>query len=606
MPQVPEYGGLRVSRQGFQVPQAGGLSPQQFGVGGEGEQTQRIVEAGQQEVRKVAQEELDYALQVAVTEQLAAMSGMENTLKARLQNAKGKNAFAAADQALQDFDKFYGERDRAISNPLVKRAVKQKYQQYRDGLNSYAIPYANAEMRRFDDEQTMALIQNSQDAVAQDPMNEAAFGRSFRDQIEAIGAYAQRNGMSGDAHDRLRDAALSKTALLALSSMSSRGQDMTAKQFYQKRKDLFFGQDAISAARIVQEGTTRGEAYRIVDEVAGKGLLPGEMLDEIRKIEDPDVRGMANALLGQRMREDAFALEAKQGDIFERAYKAFESNPRVMPREAIPSNEWALLDEKHKAALGRIWTNANKPEDRQTDWRRHGVLFSLGREALQKMSLSDVLTEARPYMSNTIYEKFHARWKDAHDPAKAQKFQSDFSRDEMYMRELARAGIGGITMGDIQDLNKVLDKNPMKARAFGYFKESVDIKREAYHTQTGKDPDDAMTKKFASEIAFSWTQNVETEATAIGGAFGPTELRGKRKLAEFIVDEDLHKSVNIKIPEEAVSGFYQLASSIPGLIPSGMDRERYARDNRVRMQMAYIALRNGASNSSVARILEGR
>ena len=605
MPQVPEYGGLRVSRQGFQVPQAGGLSPQQFGVGGEGEQTQRIVEAGQQEVRKVAQEELDYALQVAVTEQLAAMSGMENTLKARLQNAKGKNAIPAADQALQDFDKFYGEQDKAITNPLVKRAVRQKYQQYRDSLNSYAIPYANAEMRRHDDDQTMKLIQNSQDSVAQDPMNEAAFAKSFRDQMEAIGTYAQRNGISGDAHDHLRDAALSKTALLALSSISSRGQDLAAKEFYQKRKDLFFGQDAISAARIVQEGTVRGDAYRIVDEVAGKGLLPGEMLEEIRKIEDPDVRGMANALLKQRMSEDELAKDAQQNDIFQRAYKAFESNPGVIPREAIPSNEWALLDERHKTALNRIWTNANKPEDRQTDWRRHGVLFSLGREALQKMSLSDVLAEARPYMSNTIYEKFYARWEDAHDPAKAQKFQSDFSRNEMYMRELARAGIGGITIADLSDMKKALDDGE-KARAFGYFKESVDIKRQEYHTQTGKDPDDAMTQEIASKVSFNWTQGLATEATVIGGIFGPINLSGKRRLAEFVVDAELHKSVNLKIPEEAVSGFYQLAKSIPGLVSPAMDEARYVRDNRVRIQMAYVALRNGASNESVARILEGR
>jgi hypothetical protein len=603
VPEVPEYGGLRVSRQGFQVPQAGGLSPQQFGVGGEGEQTQRVVEAGQQEIRKVAQEELDYGLQVAVTEQLAALSGMETKLKAQLQNAKGKNAFAAADQALQDFDKFYGERDRAISNPLVKRAVKQKYQQYRDGLNSYAIPYANAEMRRFDDEQTMALIQNSQDAVAQDPMNEAAFGRSFRDQIDAIGAYVQRNGMSGEAHDRLRDAALSKTALLALSSMSSRGQDSAAKQFYQKRKDLFFGQDAISAARIVKEGSIRGLAHEAVEEVLAQGGTRKEMLELVRNstTEDPDVAEYATGLLFRKLRENDAAEEADANAVFEQAYKHFEASPSAHPRESVSSDEWAMLSSRHKQALERTWTNANRPEDLQTDWRRHGALFSRGREALQKMSLSDVLTEARPYMSNTIYEKFYARWEDAHDPAKAQKFQSDFSRDEMYMRELARNGIGGIGMGDIQDLNKVLDKNPTKARAFGYFKESVDIKREAYHTQTGKDPDDAMTKKFASEVAFSWAQSIDGESTE----WGPLPVEGKRKVADFIIDEERHKSFTMNIPEEQLSKFFNHMRKATA-IPMHMEEPQFRRDYRVKIQMAYLAMRNGSSLEAAAKILESR
>ncbi len=583
----------------------------EFGQDRESRQTQQILAGGQKQIQDIAKEELDYGMQVAVQEQIAAFSGEELRLKEELNKVKGKDAIEASEKTLKQFDKFYEKQDSGIGNPIVKRATRLKYQQYRDSLSKYAIPYANAEVRRFDDRTFAAVISNAQKLAWTDPLNVGAFSDSMKAQVDAIEHYADRNGLPQEEKAAMLSAARSTTNMGTMDALYARGLNSAGKAFYEANRDGFYGEDRTRAEKIVAEGSLRSEAYRVVDGLYAKGATFGEAQDEIRKIEDTDLRRMSMNLLEERDREVDAAKKKQMDDIYERAYKVFDSNPRIPPREAIPSNEWALLDSSYQKALNQTWSNLNKKsEGEQTDWAVHGVMCSLGREALQKMTLADVLKTARPYMSDTIYGEFFKKWQDAHDPMKAQKFQSDFSRDQMYMKTLAGAKIAGITEADLPNMSESLKKSDDKARAFGLFKEAVDVKRRDFHAATGKDPDDNATQAIASQIAFNWGQTLPAQLEG-STLFHPLSVefalgRKSPQLYKFIESPESVKDFLFYMEPAEVDAFYNVSKSIPGLIPATMDRNQFLRDKKDQIRLAYLAYKNGGTNEQIANILSGK
>jgi hypothetical protein len=611
MPDVPQYGGLRVGPDPVRAqPLAREHSLSDFGSGGEEAQTRRAIGGLGAEVQRIAKEELDYGMEVAVQDQVAAFSGESLRLKEQVESVKGIDATKAADKALEDFDKFYAKRSEGIGNPIVKRATQQQYQRYRDRLNSSVVPYANSEVRRFDDQRFGALIKNSQAAITQDPMNQEAVGGAIYDQQQAIKAYAKRNGLPEEAHTQLYASALSHSNYLAIEAMASQGHNGAAREYHKEHGNTLIGDEAIRARKIVEEGTTREEAYKNADSIMGKGVPLQQALEEVRKIEDTDVRAATNQLVKQMYGEDEAAKEATQKGIYEKAYKAWEANPNIHPRESIPANEWALLDSNYKAAIERTYANSKRPEDQQTNWEMSGKLFTISQKDLQKMTLADVYSKARPYLSNAKYDEFFKKWQDASDPVKTQKFQSDFTRDQMYMRTLASARIGGFVQADAINPTATAKDNGEKAALFGAFKNAVDIERMNFHETKKRDPDDKETNAIANGIAMRWGQELSSEdeyySTFPSLSIERRNAQRKRKLYEYVQEPTLIDRQLFHIEPEVMSEFYKTAKHIPGLVPASMDENAFIRQHKNQLRLAYIAFKNGASGEVVANILASK
>lgn len=609
--EIPQYGGLRASPEPVRAqPLERDLSLGQFGAGREEAKTQQAAGNLLGEVQKIAKEELDYGMQVAVQDQVAAFSGESLRLKEQVESVKGIAATKAADKALEDFDKFYAKRSEGIGNPLVKRATEQQYQRYRDRLNSSVVPYANSEVRRFDDQRFGALMKNSQAAISQDPMNQEAVSGAIYDQVQAIKEYSQRNGLPEEARLQLTASALSHSNYLAIESMASQGHNGAAREYHKEHGHTLIGDEKIRAEKIVKEGTTREEAYKAADEIMAKGLPYEEAIKEVRKIEDKDVRRNADILVEQMFDQNRKAHKLAQDTLVEKSYKAWDVNPEINPEQAIPASDWALMDYSNQKAFQLEYKRRNKPEERQTDWDKAGELFTMSQKDLQGMELADLRVKARPYLSNAKYDEFFKKWQDAKDPAKTGRFQSDFSRDQMYMRTLAGVKIGGFTMADAVNPNATAKADAEKSSLFGAFKNAVDVERMNYHTATGKDPDDKVTKQLADSVAMRWGQELSSEDE--GAQMYPTlsverkNAQRKTRFYKFIEDPARIEGQLFHIEPNIMTAFYNQAKSIPGLVPAAMDQDAFIRQHKSQIRLAYIAFKGGASDEVVSNILSGK
>ncbi len=356
---APAIGGIR-------VPTAAPL-----GAFGGGEDTAAAFGASHQlaqEAGGIFQKHLEEAIQSETADNLAKLSAEETRLKTELSNVRGKDALAAQQKSIEEFDKFHGNLSQKIGNPVVSKAIAQHYQQFKGSLNAWGTQYANAQFRQYQDESDSSLIQSERDAAIADGTPERV-SLSLARQEAAIKNAAQRNGWSPEKVKAETDQATSATHFGVFSMISSARGDLAAKSYYEANKDKFIGNDAIRAAKMVEQDTKLGEAYRLSDLVMSyepETLKAAQ--DHFEKIADnasPEVRQLAERLMAQKFEvQKAAKQEAYRKDVQEAA-NIIEENPDI---RAIPSELRSRLNRTDISALATRAAQIKKGEAPVTNW----------------------------------------------------------------------------------------------------------------------------------------------------------------------------------------------------------------------------------------------
>lgn len=290
MPSVPRLSNPQVQEQGLaNIRQTASPDAAAFGGGA------AAAAVSKETIDLVAKIKQD-ADQVAVLDADQKMSAYETNLlydpKAGAFNKKGKDSFGLPDTVRDEYKKKADEIAATLSNPNQRAAFARSVTSRFADVDRQIQKHVSVEMKNYDDETTNAYIANEQSAAALNYQDPERVQMAIQRQQAAVLDHANRNGMPEEwAKAKLMDVT-SKTNTEVVSRMLANGDDLRAKEYYEKNKETgFTGPDAIKLEKDLEEGSLRGESQRQSDKIfAANSNNMMAAIEETKKIEDPKVR----------------------------------------------------------------------------------------------------------------------------------------------------------------------------------------------------------------------------------------------------------------------------------------------------------------------------
>ena len=491
MPRVPVYGEQRINAQplpNMQAPQAGPLAA--FG-GGRGveeihQQARGLAQDGGQILREQAEKEYNQTVMGEVAGYMNKLAMKETELQTQLSNVKGRDAYPAMDKAMEEYDKYHGEIQKSIVNPDVKDRVGKHYGQYKAGLHRWALPYASGQARAATLGELDALFKTEREALTLDTSPERVAEAINRRAALAEEMGKMMDGTNEETVKLMKARAESEVHMDVLGRLLDVERDMDAKAYFEVNRDKFYGKDRDKAQGAVSDGSTRGEATRIVDHlygatINGETYTPSvkEALERARNIpevkDNPKLRDAVEQKIKIRAHEEDVAAKQTEAAGFAEAYKLVESGRKI------PPSLWDSFGPDSKDALDHLMARKAKGGDVVEDpksplWAK----LSLQSEAqMAAMTEKDVLI-AREYLNKPHFESLLDMIRAAKKATggKAGTAESSmFTDKQMVLKTMARLGLGGITDQQAaavfagKEASSVLE--PEQMVAFGAFSDAV-------------------------------------------------------------------------------------------------------------------------------------
>src|SRR6185295_6754147 len=171
MARIPQYGEPQVQERPLAVPQT---SPEQplsaFGGGQAAENvtdqaTGLAIDVQRREMQRYKEHYQD-AVNLQALEISNKLTAEATRAKNELAQQHGKAAIGGRDRTLSGYDKFYQDVEKDITNDDVKRVAYAHFLQHKQGLDSFATPYENAQIKEYDNNEILAELKTNQEAAA--------------------------------------------------------------------------------------------------------------------------------------------------------------------------------------------------------------------------------------------------------------------------------------------------------------------------------------------------------------------------------------------------------------------------------------------------------
>jgi hypothetical protein len=315
----------------------------------------------QEEVRQKA----DLA---AVFRATAELSNFTNDLQYNQQTGivakKGENAFPLAKSIPEVHRKKVSELMSSLSSPEQRQVFQRHADQNWNQLNGFNQRHIAGQSEHYMAQQADAYVASriNAGALAGSAGDLKGVEDAARDVDQARRAWALKNGVSPDAANLIISRDTSAVYAGAIRQMLDAGNDLSAKQAFNKYSSLLTADDKGQLARMVERESTLGEAQRQVDRIFStyydKEEKPGETsvqahyapdsedkaLEEARQIKDPQVRRLAEGMVKERWNErERAAADAIKRDMVEAANmidggKKYEQLPASL-RDRLPPTQ---------------------------------------------------------------------------------------------------------------------------------------------------------------------------------------------------------------------------------------------------------------------------
>lgn len=512
----------------------------------------------------------------------------ELRIKKQLMTVKGRDAQKAAGQVLGDFEKFYTQLEKSIENPDVKQRAFARYSESQNALDGWSNSYAAREMEEHEQNEFKSVMTTERESAAVDP-SPGNVAVATGHQMKEIQEYAQRHGLGEEWVKAQQKDAASATYTNALKTILASGNDLSAKTFYDANKDMFTGNDAIYAKGAVEQKSRVGEANRIVDGYFAGPKPPQTMSDlqkEFEKIEDGPLRNQVEAKAQGRLNDIRESERVVYGNLMQDAIEAVRTTGNLdrVPYGIKPS------DMVHLADMANTMKKGGRSE---TEARVFTKFQALSDTEMKALTEEDLMTQYFPYMTGEHYAAAVKEWGKVRQAKDGTAFQSMKSNNEMLIRGLSDAQLGGVVQLDTME---TIHKDADKSKMFLRFKDEVDAKRLKHLKDTGKNADDEQNQKYIDETAMKFSQKVKLQGWGMFGRHFETE-----KPVVDLTDEDLEKPIS-GISKAILSRFHGLAQ---GSIPQNMTAEQFQATHTARVNRAYLAAIAGESNKRISDILAG-
>ena len=387
-------------------------TPEALGAG-LGEATRKIGLA-------VYEQALYEADQVAFLEADRKASEAQTALQIKVRELKGKDAAGAPDIAQQEWDRTTATIEKGLNTDRQRVAFARAKNSRWESINRSTQIHVAEQREVMADGEATALLQAELDNArlnAGDP--EAVLSAHERQQAVLVDQ-ARRKGIQLDSPIFMEKqlAVSSKLNTEVVKGLLYRDQDMAAKRYYDENKELFTAADRDVVERALQEGSSRGEAFRLVNNLLkiGPTTIPGatkltreEALQYVQdKVDNPKVADYARTRINDHFNAQEHIDTRRRQETFQNAVNVVEKSPGRDPALLIAVPDWATLSLSERTAL-KAYSAGLVPGDPPNNDARWLVFNDLTAEQVAALPIEKYINEFWKHFDNA-----HRTRADAH------------------------------------------------------------------------------------------------------------------------------------------------------------------------------------------------
>lgn len=447
MPRVPQRE-QQVQDAGLPGVRLGGApSPKSYGTE-VGELTSQIGLA-------LYEQEAIAADRTAVFEADRKAADLQLALQGKLQQAKGKNVLGLDEVLKKEWDEGIATIDSELQNNRQHGQFSTLSQRRGLQLNGIAQQHIATEYGRFEDGETDRTIESAQTMIRANPDNPTIITNEMNRALSAARAQAQRKGEYGQVTEGMfqsqefrkpyeqrgevtpgvgeeyitetftqRQAEI-KSGLhsAVINGFLAKNQDLLAKQYFDQHEHDLIAKDRQSLEKIVLDGSTIGQARRMVNQWISGGYNEYKMLEEAR------LQGEKNPKLGELLHNYSAQYWADQQiaakRVDERNHETFvrDLKERIAadpgryhdPRQELGLDTFLQLPSDTQRYLEMIAKEAVHPTDRPNDDKLWLDFLALKPMEVANLSRKDFDTTYWAKLDNSHRVRAESQWNTYRD-----------------------------------------------------------------------------------------------------------------------------------------------------------------------------------------------
>lgn len=281
-------------------------------------------------------------------------------------NLKGKNALSAPDRVKEEYEKAMDEIEAGLANDDQKKSFKKSRLMRRAEIDRQITRHVSSEMMQYDTQETEAYIASERDMALKNFHDTNRVDLAVQNQKTEFIKHAERNGLPEEYVKQKINSLQSSTYSSVISKIADGGDDMAAKRYFEKYKDMLSGEDQQKVAKLLDESTLRGESQRQSDKIwNGSGFDYSTAVAKAEKISDPKLRDETVRRIRQKQDDYMSGIKAREENNFMAASEYIKGAPGVDPKDAMPVSQWESLTLQQQAALRKY---SNNPTNNDKVW----------------------------------------------------------------------------------------------------------------------------------------------------------------------------------------------------------------------------------------------
>lgn len=302
----------------------------------------------------------------------------------------GKDAPGAVDKFMSDYDQNTAKIAASLSNDNQRQSFARLSQENRYQVQNHLNNYETHQVDGYHEQVTHAAVSSSVVSAVQgidsvltspDPKlanvatRNAAIDAAVKDHTEIGEAAIRDNEARKNTPKEVVDAKVaeyqSQATYAVIQSLTSKGKDEDAAAYYEANKKKLTGQEAVHAANVVTDGTTFGDASRVVDSTAydKEGKLRDRSEVESDLLKTPKYQtneryaAAVDRQLDRRYRIAHQVEQKEQGDILSASQKVLiENGGDLDSLKAINPDAWEKLNGGSQESLVELSRKIGKRE----------------------------------------------------------------------------------------------------------------------------------------------------------------------------------------------------------------------------------------------------
>lgn len=422
MPIVPEYKSQVQDQPLPSVRVSPDASPEAFGAG---QSTQAVGQAAvnlSESIRRFAFTQKYRADQVRVLSAEKELSDFETQLMDGPEGAYTKKGLATAG-LIDSVSKSYGDKvkeiNKGLSNDEQRTSFGKTALSRSDSINKQLNRYVNQERYKAETELTQSSVANARDQAIKNYDDPEVIDQSIAKQTKELIQFAQRNGKPKEWLEETLHKEVSDTHKGVIDRMLANRDDLRAQAYYDKHKDFFTGNDAITLEKSLSEGALIGNALRNSDRIMGMGLDRTQALEEAAKIKNPRYRIETEKLINHNFDLKNKEIKELQDQAFLSSFNKISetNNTKIGPSYIVPPGTMSMMTPAQQTALNRAATGNH-------DERKFAEFGEITPQELSKMNAAEILEKV------AAFDRDHQKqamdlWKRSRDQAATGRIDSD-------------------------------------------------------------------------------------------------------------------------------------------------------------------------------------